>query len=824
MVKPQSFTALVATPFLFLFSVLFNTTSLQAQITNAPDGTGTVITTPNNQKFDIQGGKVSGDGANLFHSFTNFGLNANQIANFLSNPQIQNILGRVVGGNPSIINGLIQVTGGNSHLYLMNPSGFVFCQGASLNVPASFTVTTANGIGFNGGWFNAVGDNNYQALVGSPDRFAFTMSQPGSIINSGNLTLKEGQNFTLLGGKIINTGKITAPEGNITITAVPGENSVRISQTGSLLNLEIATTQGSKDLPTATGISPLNLPQLLTGTQQAGVATKITQNPDNAVITQDLQAIANRGDSGKIAVVSGNGVDTGNLLSQTGSNIGKIDISSANGPITSKNIISDAQNGQASNIIPDGRADVNIDNVTSTDIRGSRDINISGHEGNIQPGKLRSDTGPIRLNRPFLNPPKGNISSSLADDKTVNELEKNRNSKFEQYFGKNLPSKPVTAANIQNTLLDIQQKTGNRSAVIYVNLPEESSNQSSDDIKLVVITPENQAINVTVSGVKRAELLQAIKEFRGKIATSYRRGNQSYLPLAQQLYQWLIAPIEPQLQTASINTLLFSLETGMRTLPLAALHDGKQFLVEKYSLGIMPSFGLINPQYKNLEKSQVLAMGASTFEKQEPLYSVPGELSAINQMWPGQVFLNEDFNRFNLVAPRWSNQHPIIHLATHAEFNSGSAGQSYIQLWNDKLMLSDIAKLGWKEAEVELLTLSACRTAVDNQEAELGFAGLTVATGVKSALASIWSVSDEGTFGLMTEYYYQLRSAKVKAEALRQAQLAMIRGQIKIESGKLRGSGMRSEVSLAPQLRDLTNLNLSHPYYWSGFMMIGNPW
>lgn len=257
MAKSQSFTALVATPFLFLFSVLFNTTSLQAQIIDAPDGTGTVITTPNNQRFDIQGGKVSGDGANLFHSFTNFGLNANQVANFVSNPQIQNILGRVVGGNPSLINGLIQVTGGNSHLYLINPSGFVFGQGASLNVPASFTVTTANGIGFNGGWFNAVGDNNYPALVGFPNGFAFTMSQPGSIINSGNLTLKEGQNFTLLGGKIINTGKITAPEGNITITPVPGENSVRISQTGSLLNLEIATTQGSNDLPTAIGISPL---------------------------------------------------------------------------------------------------------------------------------------------------------------------------------------------------------------------------------------------------------------------------------------------------------------------------------------------------------------------------------------------------------------------------------------------------------------------------------------------------------------------------------------------------------------------------------------
>jgi CHAT domain-containing protein len=133
-------------------------------------------------------------------------------------------------------------------------------------------------------------------------------------------------------------------------------------------------------------------------------------------------------------------------------------------------------------------------------------------------------------------------------------------------------------------------------------------------------------------------------------------------------------------------------------------------------------------------------------------------------------------------------------------------------------------KLGWKEAEVDLLTLSACRTAIGNKEAEMGFAGLAVASGVQSALASIWSVSDEGTLALMTEFYYQLQSAKVKSEALRQAQLAMIQGKLKIESGQLRGSGMRGNVALPQELASLTNTNLSHPYYWSGFTMIGSPW
>jgi filamentous hemagglutinin family protein len=155
------------------------------------NGTGTVVT-PQDNRFNISGGKLSRDGANLFHSFEQFGLEQGQIANFLSNPQIQNILGRVVGGNPSVIHGLIQVTGGNSNLFLMNPAGMIFGAGASLNVPASFTGTTATGIGFGNRWFNATGGNNYAALVGIPNRFAFTTNQPGSIINTSNLSVGQG--------------------------------------------------------------------------------------------------------------------------------------------------------------------------------------------------------------------------------------------------------------------------------------------------------------------------------------------------------------------------------------------------------------------------------------------------------------------------------------------------------------------------------------------------------------------------------------------------------------------------------------------------------
>jgi filamentous hemagglutinin family protein len=251
-------------------------------ITPAPDGTGTLVT-PQGNRLDITGGQLSRNGANLFHSFNEFGLNAEQTANFLSNPSIQNILGRVTGGNASIINGLIQVTGGNSNLFLMNPAGIVFGRNASLNVPASFTATTATGIGFGNNWFNATGPNNYTTLVGTPNTFAFTQQSPGVIVNEGQLGVNPGQNLSLLAGTVASTGKLTAPGGNIIVAAVPGENRVRLSQPGNPLSLEIQATTASDNQPTSWRLPVLSLPQLLTG-PGGDNATQLSVNTNGQVI------------------------------------------------------------------------------------------------------------------------------------------------------------------------------------------------------------------------------------------------------------------------------------------------------------------------------------------------------------------------------------------------------------------------------------------------------------------------------------------------------------------------------------------------------------
>jgi filamentous hemagglutinin family protein len=249
----------------------------QAQVTSAIDGTQTIVQQAGNT-FSITGGTTAG--SNLFHSFQQFGLTQGQVASFLANPAIQNVLGRVTGGEASVINGLLQVTGSNANLYLMNPAGIVFGANARLDVAGSFTATTANGISFGDRWLNAVGANNYAALIGNPSSFAFTMTQPGAIVNAGNLAVGTGQSLTLLGGLVINTGTLTAPEGELTIAAIPGEKLVRLTPTGSLLSL---------DLPTATkaAINPqpfnsLTLPELLTGGNLSS-ATGVTV--ENGIVT-----------------------------------------------------------------------------------------------------------------------------------------------------------------------------------------------------------------------------------------------------------------------------------------------------------------------------------------------------------------------------------------------------------------------------------------------------------------------------------------------------------------------------------------------------------
>ncbi|MEG4628747.1 CHAT domain-containing protein [Microcoleus sp. AR_TQ3_B6] len=419
--------------------------------------------------------------------------------------------------------------------------------------------------------------------------------------------------------------------------------------------------------------------------------------------------------------------------------------------------------------------------------------------------------------------PESSRSSSIGQINPIDAVQQRditQGREFERYFGGNLGQKSVTQQSIRDTLSSVNRLTGVKPAILYVWAKDKH-------LELVLLLPDGKNVFKSVPA-SRETVLQVAKEFTNAIRTPRRFNAADYKQPAEELYEWLIAPLQPELDANKIDTLVFSMDAGLRTLPLAALYDGKQFLVEKYSLGLIPSLSLTDTRYADVKASEVLAMGASNFPAkydQNPLPAVPLEISTIvGKIWPGSSFLNEAFTLANLKGKRNQPQYKIIHLATHGDFQPGGAENSYIQFWDTKLRLNQLEELKLSNPQVELLVLSACTTAVGDEQAELGFAGLAVHAGVKSALASLWYVSDVGTLGLMTEFYQQLRTAPIKAEALRQAQLAMLRGEVRLQDGYLVRSGNNQALPLPSELAARGDRNLSHPYYWAAFTMIGSPW
>ena len=400
--------------------------------------------------------------------------------------------------------------------------------------------------------------------------------------------------------------------------------------------------------------------------------------------------------------------------------------------------------------------------------------------------------------------------------KAVPLIEQTWENDFENYLGVKFSRESMTVKDIAATLDKITSQTGKKSALIYmVPRPQQ--------LELVLITPEGKPIHKRVTEANREALKNQATELTTSVISSIRRHTTRYLPAAQQLYQWMIAPLEADLKAQSIDTLLFCVGAGLRTLPMAALHDGQQFLVEKYSFSRIPAFTLTDTVYGDLRNSPVLAMGASEFKDLNPLPAVPVELSTITKnIWQGKSFLNQEFTQANLQSQQASQPYKIVHLATHASFQAGSPRESYVQCWDTQLTLDQMRQWRWKNPPVELLVLSACRTAIGDQQAELGFAGLAVQAKVKSALASLWDVSDQGTLALMTEFYRNLKNAPTKAEALRQAQIAMLKGEIRLENGHLLSS--RENIALPPALAEVESENLSFPYYWAAFTIVGSPW
>ncbi|MEA5468176.1 CHAT domain-containing protein [Spirulina sp. 06S082] len=427
------------------------------------------------------------------------------------------------------------------------------------------------------------------------------------------------------------------------------------------------------------------------------------------------------------------------------------------------------------------------------------------------------------LNSPLHSLPTLDFTTTNPDD-LITDIDQFLEDQIESYFNEDLTDKRITAQYIRDTLQTIEAQTGTRAVVIYA-LP------NVEELHLILVRPQGSPVLVVVPKVDARKLSAKLDLFAQCFTNKDELcKNTTYLPIAQQLYNWLIRPLEDKIEDLNLDTLIFSMSAGLRSLPLAALHDGEQFLIERYSLGSIPSVSLTDTRYQSIKDTQILAMGAETFPfsagELTDLPAVSTELNTIAQtLWQGEAFLNQDFTTHNLKIQRQQTPFDLVHLATHASHQYLKSDDAYIQFWDEKIRFRNLRLAGWyTDRPIELLTLSACETAISDLRAEMGFAGLAVNAGVKSVLASLWKVDDTSTLTLMNEFYHHLGQPDVtiKAEALRRSQLALLRNQVRIENGQLLGLG--ANVSLPLELQHLNDIDFSHPYFWASFAIVGSPW
>ena len=297
-------------------------------------------------------------------------------------------------------------------------------------------------------------------------------------------------------------------------------------------------------------------------------------------------------------------------------------------------------------------------------------------------------------------------------------------------------------------------------------------------------------------------LIEQIKNFRIEVQKFYDP-TDAFLTPAQNLYDSLIRPFASDINPTKIKTLVFIQDGLLRSVPMAALHDGEEFLVQKYAIATTPGLRLTSPKSLNFQNLRTLALGlteAATVDGEEfkPLANVSDEVDRVVKLFPGsKKLLNEQFTTESLEQELKQTVYPIIHIATHGQFGTIPEDSFLVTGNNEKITItqleSDIRHFSKGTEPVELLALTACQTGIGDDRATLGMAGITVQAGVRSALASLWYVDDAFTQELVAKFYDNLRSQMSKAEALKEAQKALID----------------------------QNKNI-HPAKWASFILIGN--
>ena len=322
------------------------------------------------------------------------------------------------------------------------------------------------------------------------------------------------------------------------------------------------------------------------------------------------------------------------------------------------------------------------------------------------------------------------------------------------------------------------------------------------DRLITIVEIPNQPLQYREIAVERSRVETTVNDLLNNLTQPAR--TPEVLQQGQQLYQWLITPLESILEdNPQIKTLVLLPDSLLRNVPFGALYDGEEYLMEKgYAFAVSPRLELFAPS-PSVEPLKVLTGGvelAQTIEGIDfpPIAQVEQELNRIaTEVRTDEPLLNRAFTATNIERELTDSSFSAIHWKTHGVFSSDPAA-TFLVAYQDSIKANDLQSLvqtASREGQkpIELLVLSACETAKGDNRAILGLAGLTVRTGARTALSSYWRANDRATTLLMTYFYRQLDAGMTKAEALRQAQLYLIR-----EEGYFA------------------------PHYWATYVLVGN--
>lgn len=318
-----------------------------------------------------------------------------------------------------------------------------------------------------------------------------------------------------------------------------------------------------------------------------------------------------------------------------------------------------------------------------------------------------------------------------------------------------------------------------------------------DRLEVILKLPGENNLRQYTTRISKQEVESTIKQLREDIQ-EFKVGADKQAHF-QKIYEWLLQQAQTDLQNSKVETLVFVLDGELRNIPMAALYDGKQYLIEKYNIAVSPGLQLFD--IKRLQRGQLRALTAGLSEARfnySKLNYVETELQQIRSEVSAKVLLNKQFTSNAFQNQINENTFPIVHLATHGQFSS-NPDKTYILAYDRPIKVNELNQLLQtrdinQPDLIELLVLSACQTATGDDRAALGLAGVAVRAGARSTLASLWNINDASTAMLMSHFYSYLTQQSVsKAQALRRAQLSLLQQE-----------------------------QYSMPYYWAPYVLVGN--